>query len=47
MNYYIDSVYVDDLQDNTPFICSPMMKENQVVKKTHIHNNIVLDKLDN
>ena len=48
MNYFIDNVYIDDLQDNTPFLCVPQIKnEGESMNKANKNNNIVIDKIDN
>ena len=48
MNYFVDSVYVDDLADNTPFLFVPNLKEDEVsVHRAPKLNNMVLDKIDN
>ena len=44
MNYFMDSVYITDLADNTPFKLLPQTKEDEISEnKDRKLNNIVLN----
>ena len=48
MNYFVDSIYVDDLEDNTPMIhVPPNMKDDEFAMiRTELQHRAI-DKIDN
>ena len=47
MNYFVDSTYVDDLEDNTPMIHAPPNIKDDELAPARAENHKVIDKIDN